>query len=87
MSLIPTKRRSIAPPDQTEQTLPKEEAEAEEDTPSVPVMAEEVAEEVAEEAEAEKALPAQEEDTTARTSCLVNTPTLSLEIAPRHENF
>src|SRR5580693_2014628 len=85
MSLIPTKQPPIAPPDQTEQTLPKEEAEAGEDIPSVPVVAEEVVEE--EVAEAEKALLAQEGDTTARTSCSVNTPTLSLEIAPKHENF
>jgi hypothetical protein len=82
-SSIRTKRLLIAPPDQTEQTLPKEEAEVEEDIPSAPEMAEEVAEEVAEE---EEALSTQEEDIMAKTNCSVNTPTLSREIAPRHEN-
>jgi hypothetical protein len=85
--LIPTKRLPIAPPDQTEQTLPKEE---EEDIPSVPEEVEAVEEEAVEEevvAEAVAALPAQEGDTTARTNCSVNTPTPSLEIAPKHESF
>jgi hypothetical protein len=88
--LIPTKRLPIAPPDQTERTLPKEEEE--EDIPSGPEEAEAVEEEVAEEeveeevAEVVAALPAQEGDTTARTSCSVNTPTPSLEIAPKHES-
>src|SRR5580693_6469560 len=94
ISLIQTKRLPIAPPDQTEWTLPKEE---EEDIPSGPEEAEAVEEEVAEVeveeevaevevAEAVAALPAQEGDTTARTSCSVNTPTPSLEIAPKHES-
>src|SRR5580692_11475749 len=89
ISLIPTKRLPIAPPDQTERTLPKEE---EEDTPLGPKEAEAVEEEVAEEeveeeeAGAVAALPAQGEDTTARTSCSVNPPIPSLEIAPKHES-
>jgi hypothetical protein len=89
MSSIPMKRLPIALPDQTGQTPPKEMGEAEEDTPSAPVVAEAVEEEVAEveEAEAEEALQAQEGDTTVRTSCSVNTPTPSLEIALRHESF
>jgi hypothetical protein len=94
ISLIPTKQLPIAPLDQTEQTLPKEE---EEDIPSVLEEAEaeeaeaveaEEAEAVEEEvAEAVAALPAQEEDPMARTSCSVNTLTPSLEIAPKHESF
>jgi hypothetical protein len=94
MSSIPMKRLPIAPPDQTGQTPPKEMGEVEEDTPSVPVVAEAVVAEAVEEevvevekAEAEEALQAQEGDTTARTSCSVNTPTPSLEIAPKHESF
>src|SRR5580698_10138928 len=73
ITLIPTKRLPIAPPDPTERTLPKE---AEEDIPSDP--------EEEEEAEAVAALPAQEGDTTAMTSCSVNTLTPSPEMAPKH---
>ena len=85
MSSTPMKQPPIAPLDQTEQTLPK--GEAEDDIPSAKAVAEVVAEAVAEEeAMVEEEFPSQGEDITAKISCLANTPIPSPETAPRHEN-
>jgi hypothetical protein len=62
--------------------------EAEVGTPSAQEEAGAVeAEEVEEVEEVEEALQVQEEDTTAKISCSVNTLTPSPEITQRHKNF